>query len=66
MKVSFTKDIYSCDDCPFYKYIRCVGYDCFHPDVPEEEERGEDEPLAENAKGSFPKWCPYNKAFKQT
>ena len=47
--------IESCDDCPFYRYIRCYGNDCFHEGAPEE--RG-DEPLAENREGDFPKWCP--------
>lgn len=56
----FKQEIESCNDCSFYQYIQCYGYDCFHPDAPEEdsEERG-DEPLAENAEGPFPKWCPF-------
>ena len=60
-----------CDKCKFYRYIRCLGYDCFHPDAPEPPEGcnfcGDDcqldcvrkeEPLAENREGDIPKWCP--------
>ena len=54
------KEISSCDECCYYKYVHCLGYDCFHPDAPEEEDRGE-EPLAENAEGDFPIWCPLKK-----
>lgn len=52
-----TVTLESCDDCKYYKYVRCYGDDCFHPDAPNEAERG-DEPLAENREGDFPLWCP--------
>ena len=52
--------INSCDECCYYEYERCSGYDCSHPNAPEEEDRGE-EPLAENAEGDFPMWCPLSK-----
>jgi len=55
MKVQI--EVSDCTDCPYYKYFRCYGSDCTHPSAPPEEERG-DEPLAENRKGDFPKWCP--------
>jgi len=50
-------EINSCDDCPYYTNVKCFGYDCFHPDAPPEDERGEEE-LAENREGFFPIWCP--------
>ena len=53
-------EIKDCDECGYYRYIRCYGYDCHHPKAPDEEARGE-ESLAENREGNFPKWCPYNK-----
>jgi hypothetical protein len=53
-----------CDDCHYYTYYRCHGYDCNHEDASEEDERG-DEPLAENRKGKIPLWCP-KRAVKQT
>ena len=48
--------IKDCDDCHYYEYIRYYGSDCLHEDAPTE--RGDDEPLAENRHGNFPKWCP--------
>ena len=53
------EEIKDCDECDYYRYIRCYGYDCHHPETPNERQRGEDEPLAENRRGSLPKWCPY-------
>lgn len=47
----------NCENCPFYVYIKCTGYDCSNPNAPSEELRG-DEPLAENKDGDMPKWCP--------
>ena len=51
--------IKSCNECHYYRYESCIGYDCSHPDAPEDEDRGE-EPLAENREGDFPMWCPLN------
>lgn len=57
----------NCDQCSYYRYIRCYGNDCFHPAAPELPEgcdldedtleRG-DEPLAENRHSGVPRWCP--------
>lgn len=58
MKIKIKMELESCDDCLYYEYVRCLGYDCFHADAPEVENR-EEEPLAENRKGNFPKWCPF-------
>ena len=49
--------INDCDNCHYYEYFRCYGFDCTHKDAPSEDERF-DEPLAENREGGFPKWCP--------
>ena len=51
--------IKSCNECHYYRYESCIGYDCSHPDAPEDEDRGEEE-LAENREGDFPMWCPLN------
>lgn len=63
MKIKIEIGIDDCDDCDYYRYIRCLGYDCHHPEAPDEKERGEDEPLAENREGNFPVWCPWLKQF---
>ena len=57
MSIKMSFNVESCDDCPFYKYVSCLGYECFHPCAPDEKLRGE-EPLPENRKDAFPKWCP--------
>jgi hypothetical protein len=44
-----------CDDCEYYRYVRCAGDDCFHPKAPGSDQRGEEE-LAENRDGLRPKW----------
>jgi hypothetical protein len=64
-----------CAECPYYRYIRCYGNDCFHPKAPQLPEsltpnsntgvRG-DEPLAENRKEDVPKWCPLTRAPRRT
>ena len=59
--IKATIELSSCDDCPYYRYIRCHGYDCHHDDAPDVEDCG-DEPLAENREGDFPKWCPLKSA----
>ena len=55
--------INNCDECGYYRYERCVGYDCFHPEAQllhnnRQEDDKEEEPLAENRIGDFPEWCP--------
>lgn len=57
MKKTIIQTINSCDDCQFYEYVRCYGYDCSHSDAPPIEKRG-DEELAENSENDYPKWCP--------
>ena len=63
-ELMYTKAL-DCDDCGYYRYFRCLGSDCTHHLAPEidSEERGEDEPLAENRESNVPKWCPLKKVY---
>jgi hypothetical protein len=63
----------NCDKCTYYKYTRCIGYDCEHPNTPDISDicfvisdctdctskcARINEPLAENRNSNTPKWCP--------
>ena len=44
-------------DCPYRKYIRCVGYSCFHSKMENKEEALCEDDGTENFLNNFPIWC---------